>query len=194
MIKNDKWIKEMACNHQMIEPFCTTLIKEVDNKKVISYGLGSYGYDIRLSEKEFFVFDDKTVSLIDPKNFDKRILKRADLNTDRSNRYFVIPAYSYALGVALEKLNMPCNVTAIAIGKSTYARSGIILNMTPVEAGWKGFLTLEICNPTPIPCKLYTNEGIVQLIFFEGEKCEIDYSDRSGKYQNQSDEVVTAKV
>lgn len=197
MIKNDKWIKEMAIKKELLQPFEEKLISKIEEKniKVLSYGLSSYGYDIRLSEKEFWVFRHIPGTVVDPKKFNPKNLEKAELMIDEDgSKYFVLPAHSYGLGVAIEKLNMPENVTCIAIGKSTYARCGIIANTTPAEAGWKGHLTLEFSNSSGADCKIYAEEGIVQLLFFEGEPCQISYAKRSGKYQNQSENVTIAKV
>lgn len=197
MIKNDKWIKEMAAQRELLQPFEEKLINKLEDKniKVLSYGLSSYGYDIRLSEKEFWVFRHIPGTVVDPKNFNPRNLEKAELITDpNGSKYFVLPALSYGLGVAIEKLNMPENVTCLAIGKSTYARCGIIANTTPAEAGWNGHLTLEFSNSSGADCRIYAGEGIVQLLFFEGEQCEVSYAKRSGKYQNQTENVTIAKV
>jgi len=196
MIKNDKWIKEMAQQKQLLLPFEEKLISKLeDGTKVLSYGLSSYGYDIRLSEKEFWVFRHIPGTVVDPKNFNPQNLEKAELLTDKNNsKYFVLPAHSYGLGVAIEKLTMPENVTCIAIGKSTYARCGIIANTTPAEAGWNGHLTLEFSNSSGADCRIYAGEGIIQLLFFEGEPCQVSYASRSGKYQNQTENVTIAKV
>ncbi len=196
MIKNDKWIKEMAQQKQLLLPFEEKLISKLeDGTKVLSYGLSSYGYDIRLSEKEFWVFRHIPGTVVDPKNFNPQNLEKAELLTDKNDsKYFVLPAHSYGLGVAIEKLTMPENVTCIAIGKSTYARCGIIANTTPAEAGWNGHLTLEFSNSSGADCRIYAGEGIIQLLFFEGEPCQVSYASRSGKYQNQTENVTIAKV
>jgi dCTP deaminase len=197
MIKNDKWIKQMAESVQLIQPFENKLISALQNDhKVLSFGLSSYGYDIRLSEKEFWVFRHVPGSVMDPKKFNPKNLEQAELFIDPENgcKYFVLPAHSYGLGVAVEKLTMPDNVTCVAIGKSTYARCGIIANTTPAEAGWQGHLTLEFSNSSGADCRIYANEGVVQLLFFEGETCETSYAKRSGKYQSQEEKVTIAKV
>ena len=196
MIKNDKWIKEMAQQKQLLLPFEEKLISKLeDGTKVLSYGLSSYGYDIRLSEKEFWVFRHIPGTVVDPKNFNPQNLEKAELLTDKNDsKYFVLPAHSYGLGVAIEKLTMPENVTCIAIGKSTYARCGIIANTTPAEAGWNGHLTLEFSNSSGADCRIYAGEGIIQLLFFEGEPCQVSYASRSGKYQSQTENVTIAKV
>lgn len=209
MIKNDIWIKWQA-SQGMIAPFEPQLIRKVETeasgfgtpdpqrlkwgKSVISYGLSSYGYDIRLSPKEFKIFRHIPGSVIDPKNFNPDNLEQAKLHGDSNGHYFILPAHSYGLGIALERIQMPPNVTAICIGKSTYARCGIIANLTPIEAMWIGHLTLEFSNSSSADCRIYANEGVVQLLFFEGEPCEITYETRKGKYQNQPESVITARV
>lgn len=197
MIKNDKWIRQMAREQVLIEPFEDKLISKTDsNSRVLSYGLSSYGYDIRLSEKEFWIFKHIPGGVVDPKNFNPKNLEQAELLTDPTNgsKYFILPAHSYGLGVAVERLQMPENVSCIAIGKSTYARCGIIANTTPAEPGWIGHLTLEFSNSSGADCRIYANEGVVQLIFFEGEPCETSYAKRAGKYQEQEEKVTIARV
>ena len=164
MIKNDKWIKEQAAKG-MIAPFRSELVKKVCGTSVISYGLGSYGYDIKLSPKDFRVFKRIPGEIVDPKRFDIKSLEPVKLqySEDGTERWFILPAKSYALGVAYECLNIPDNITVICIGKSTYARCGIIANLTPAEAGWRGYLTLELSNSSDADCKIYANEGIVQI-------------------------------
>ncbi|MDJ0626043.1 MAG: dCTP deaminase [Candidatus Caenarcaniphilales bacterium] len=196
MIKNDKWIRQMASENRLIQPFEERLISKVEQKNpVLSYGLSSYGYDIRLSEKEFWIFKHIPGTVVDPKNFNPNNLEKTELIHDPQNgsQYFILPAHSYGLGVAVEKLVMPENVACIAIGKSTYARCGIIANTTPAEPGWVGHLTLEFSNSSGADCKIYANEGVVQLLFFEGDPCEISYADRAGKYQKQDEKVTIAK-
>ncbi|WP_199316317.1 dCTP deaminase [Tolypothrix sp. FACHB-123] len=184
----------------MISPFEPTLIRKVqqnaetDFKPVISYGLSSYGYDIRLSSAEFRIFRHIPGTVIDPKNFNPQNLESTPLHTDVNGNYFILPAHSYGLGVALEKLEVPNNITVICIGKSTYARCGIIANLTPAEAAWRGHLTLEFSNSSSADCRIYANEGVVQLLFLEGEPCAISYEARQGKYQDQSERVTLAKV
>lgn len=193
MIKNDSWIEQNA-SQGMIQPFIPGLIRKLDDHGVISYGLSSYGYDIRLSPKEFRVFRHIPGTVINPKNFNPENLEPIELKTDEFGDYFIIPGNSYALGVALERLAIPSNVTVICIGKSTYARCGIIANLTPGEAGWEGHLTLEFSNSSNTDCRIYANEGVVQLLFFEGEQCDTTYQDRQGKYQNQPESITIAKV
>lgn len=206
MIKNDTWIKVQS---NMIEPFVAHLVKRekkhdcfIDDtphgltvdRPVISYGLSSFGYDIRLSPKDFRIFRHIPGTVVNPKDFNPKNLESVDLHSDDYGDYFILPAHSYGLGVALEHLNIPNNITVICMGKSTYARCGIIANITPAEAGWKGHLTLEFSNSSSTDTRIYANEGVVQLLFLEGEPCEVSYSDRNGKYQNQTEVVTLSKV
>ncbi|NJM68566.1 MAG: dCTP deaminase [Acaryochloris sp. RU_4_1] len=197
MIKNDAWIAQMA--HQgMITPFEPHLIREIQDdtglpQRVISYGLSSYGYDLRLSPKEFRVFRHIPGTIVDPKQFNPANLDPAALHTDTNGSYFILPAHSYGLGVALEHLAVPDNVSVLCVGKSTYARIGLIANLTPAEAGWRGHLTLEFSNSSSADCRIYANEGIVQLLFFEGEPCTVSYETRQGKYQDQGEIVTLAR-
>lgn len=193
MILNDKQITTLA-NDGMISPFIPKLIRQVAGTKNISFGLSSYGYDIRLSPKEFRVFHRLPGHVVDPKRFDGSTLTEVELQHDGDDSYFVLPAHSYALGVAVEKLQLPDDITVIAIGKSTYARCGIIANLTPAEAGWCGHLTLEFSNSSGADCRIYANEGVVQLLFLKGEKCDVSYETRNGKYQNQPEQIVFSKV
>ncbi|MEH2051903.1 dCTP deaminase [Nostoc sp.] len=184
----------------LISPFEPSLIRKVQkdesvaDQPVISYGLSSYGYDIRLSSAEFRIFRHIPGTVVDPKNFNPQNLEPTALHTDASGSYFILPAHSYGLGVALEKLEVPENITVICIGKSTYARCGIIANLTPAEAAWRGHLTLEFSNSSSADCRIYANEGVVQLLFLEGEPCAISYETRQGKYQDQLEIVTLAKV
>jgi dCTP deaminase len=193
MIKNDTWITDMAAKG-MIAPFEPTLMRQVDGLPVISYGLSSYGYDLRLSPAEFRIFRHIPGTVVDPKNFNPANLEPVELHTDSNGSYFVLPAHSYGLGVALERLEVPENVTVICIGKSTYARVGLIANLTPAEAGWRGHLTLEFSNSSSADCRIYANEGIVQLLFLEGAPCAVSYETRRGKYQDQIETVTLARV
>ena len=193
MLKNDKWIAAMA-RKGMIRPFVPRLVRRVKNTPVISHGLSSYGYDIRLSPADFRIFRHVPGTVIDPKHFNPHNLEHAKLQRDTQGEFFILPAHSYGLGVALEKLEIPDNITVVCIGKSTYARVGCIANITPAEAGWKGYLTLEISNASHADCRIYANEGVVQLLFFEGEPCRTTYATRSGKYQNQKREVTLPRV
>jgi dCTP deaminase len=193
MIKNDKWIIENAALG-MIEPFVPESVRSIDNRKVISYGTSSFGYDIRLSPKDFRVFRHIPGTVIDPKNFNPDNLQSIELQRDDFGEYFIVPGHSYALGVAIEHLSIPNNITVICMGKSTYARCGIIANITPGEAGWKGHLTLEFSNSSAADARIYANEGVVQLLFLEGEQCETSYQDRNGKYQGQTETITLPKV
>lgn len=199
MIKNDAWITHMA-EQGMITPFESTLIRNIDTgtvnslRPVISYGLSSYGYDLRLSPSEFRIFRHIPGKVVDPKHFNPDNLESTDLHSDDSGDFFILPAHSYGLGVALERIALPDNITVICIGKSTYARCGIIANLTPAEAAWRGHLTLEFSNSSSADCRIYANEGIVQLLFLEGEPCQVSYETRRGKYQDQPEKVTLAKV
>jgi len=203
VIKNDAWIKEQAAKG-MISPFVPELIRKVRtfdsdlgdeyDRPVISYGSSSYGYDLRLSPADFRIFRHVPGKVVDPKNFSSDNLEAAALHHGDEGDYFILPAHSYGLGVALERLEVPDNISVICIGKSTYARCGIIANCTPAEAGWRGHLTLEFSNSSSADCRIYANEGIVQLIFFEGEPCHVCYETRQGKYQDQPQGVVVARV
>ena len=178
-IKSDRWIRRMAEQHGMIEPFVPNQVKEVDGKGVISYGLSSYGYDIRVSS-EFRIFTNVYGSVVDPKNFDTRGL------VEMGGDVCLIPPNSFALAVSVETFRIPDNVLTVCLGKSTYARCGIIVNVTPFEPGWQGRAVLEISNTTPLPAKVYANEGLAQVLFFESdEPCETTYAARHGKYQDQ---------
>ncbi|MFW6359306.1 MAG: dCTP deaminase [Chroococcales cyanobacterium] len=193
MIKNDIWIKDMAVQG-MISPFEPQLVRRVENLPVISYGLSSFGYDIRLSPLEFRVFRHIPGTVVDPKNFSPNNLEPVQLHEDSNGSYFILPAHSYGLGVALEKLQVPDDITVLCIGKSTYARVGLIANLTPAEAGWRGHLTLEFSNSSSADCRIYANEGVVQLLFLEGQPCEVSYQTRKGKYQDQPEQVVFSRV
>lgn len=202
MILNDKQIAELA-QDGMIQPFKSRLVRraEIDGYPgvessipVLSYGLSSFGYDIRLSSKDFKIFRHIPGTVIDPKNFNPFNLESIALQQDRNGSYFILPGHSYALGVAYERLELPSDVTAICMTKSTYARISIATNITPAEAGWKGNLTLEIANNCSADCRIYANEGIAQLLFFKGDPCAVSYADRDGKYQEQPEKIVFAKV
>ncbi len=194
MIKSDSWITEMAATG-MIEPFEPQLVRRTaGDHPVISYGLSSYGYDLRLSPKDFRIFRHVPGTVVDPKNFNPENLAPAALHQDDFGAFFILPAHSYGLGVALERLSVPENVTVICIGKSTYARIGIIANLTPAEAGWRGHLTLEFSNSSSADCRIYANEGIVQLLFLEGVPCDVTYDNRRGKYQDQTEQVTLARI
>lgn len=193
VIKNDIWITSMA-EKGMITPFEPQQIRRINDLPKISYGLSSFGYDIRLSSVEFRIFKHIPGTVVDPKNFNPDNLESTKLYTDDSGSYFILPAHSYGLGVALEKLDVPDNVIIICLGKSTYARCGIIANVTPAEAAWRGHLTLEFSNSSSADCRIYANEGIVQLLFLEGDPCDISYESRKGKYQDQVEFVTLPRV
>jgi dCTP deaminase len=193
-ILSDREIKELSIEKGMIQPFQDCLINESNGRKLLSYGLSSYGYDIRLSPKQCLIFGRTQSGDCDPKNFDQGILRPAELLEDEKGQYFLLPPFGYCLGVAEEYLDLPKDVTVVAVGKSTYARSGILVNITPAEALWRGHLTLEISNCTGLFNRIYANEGICQLLFFRGKECETDYQMRKGKYQNQPKEVVFSQV
>ena len=197
MLKNDLWINQQA-SEGMINPFQSNLVRHLDpnqNKNpVLSYGCSSYGYDLRLSSKEFLIFKHIPGTVMNPKKFNPKNLEKTVLHNDEDGEFFILPAHSYGLGVALEKMKVPENITVICIGKSTYARLAIIVNTTPAEAGWEGHLTLEFSNSSGADCRIYANEGICQLLFFEGDPCATTYEDRKGKYQNQPEQVTLAKI
>jgi dCTP deaminase len=174
-VKSDKWIRRMATEHRMIEPFCDRQVRD----GVISYGLSSYGYDLRIAD-EFRIFTNLNSTIVDPKNFDTKSL------SDFQGPVCIIPPNSFALGRSVEYFRIPRRVITVTVGKSTYARCGIITNVTPFEPEWEGFVTLEISNTTPLPARIYANEGIAQVLFFESdEDCELSYADKKGKYQGQ---------
>lgn len=213
-IKSDRWIRMMCdpdpevramvaaptgmprLNGPMIEPFEPNQVKEISNRfpsstgeddfprKVISYGLSSYGYDIRCSN-EFKVFTNINSTTVDPKNFDEKCF--VDWKADERDGYCMIPPNSFALARTMEYFRIPRNVLTICLGKSTYARCGIIVNVTPFEPEWEGYVTLEFSNTTPLPAKIYAGEGCAQVLFFESDEvCDVSYSDRKGKYQGQT--------
>ncbi len=174
-IKPDHWIRKQALDHKMIDPFVDGQVRD----GVISYGVSSYGYDIRVAD-EFKIFTNVYSAVVDPKNFDSKSM------VDYQGDVCVIPPNSFALARTVEYFRIPRSILTICVGKSTYARCGIIVNVTPFEPEWEGFVTLEISNTTPLPAKIYSNEGIAQVLFFEGdEECEISYADKKGKYQYQ---------
>lgn len=199
MLLSDRQIAMRVLSDRMIEPFEPSLVRHVecdDDRlmKVISYGPSSYGYDIRLSPKEFKIFRHIPGEVVDPKDFNPEFLEEAKLHADWRGQYFILPAHTYGLGVALEYLNVPADITVLFIGKSTYARCGVIANLTPAEAGWHGHLTLEISNGSDSDCMIYANEGIVQALFFQGEPCNVSYADRAGKYQGQGEQITLARA
>ncbi|MFQ3573279.1 MAG: dCTP deaminase [Thermodesulfovibrionales bacterium] len=182
MVKNDRWIREMA-QKGMIEPFSESLKKE----GVISFGVSSYGYDVRISD-EFKIFTNVNQRIIDPKSLDERMF--VDFKGDEC----IIPPHCFVLAKSLEYLRIPRDVIVICLGKSTYARCGLIVNVTPLEPEWEGYITIEISNTSSLPVKIYANEGIAQLIFLKAEDiCEVSYSDRAGKYQAQKD-ITLARI
>jgi len=191
---SDWEIKALSLDGKLISPFVDHVVREEDGRKLLSYGLGSYGYDIRLSSKQCLIFGGTQAGVCDPKSFDAKILKEAELSEDEKGKYFLLPPYGYALCVAHERLSLPEDITVIPAGKSSYARTGIHCNITPAEGGWEGYLTLQINNATGLFNRIYANEGIIQLLFFRGKSCMVSYKDRKGKYHNQPKEVVYAKV
>lgn len=178
-IRPDSWIRKMAREHGMIDPFEEEQVREVKGRPVISYGTSSYGYDIRVSH-QFRIFTNVHGSVVDPKAFDTKSL--VEMESDAC----LIPPNSFALAMSVEAFRIPCNVMTLCVGKSTYARCGIIVNVTPFEPGWQGRAVLEISNTTPLPARVYANEGLAQVLFFESDTpCEVSYADRAGKYQDQ---------
>lgn len=174
-LKNDAWIRRMAREHGMIEPFVETQVR----RGVISYGLSSYGYDIRVAD-EFKIFTNVYATVVDPKHFDPRSM------VDYKGEVCTIPPNSFALARSVEYFRIPRGVLAICLGKSTYARCGIVVNITPLEPEWEGYITIEISNTTPLPARIYAGEGIAQVIFLEADEvCDVSYADRKGKYQRQ---------
>jgi dCTP deaminase len=175
-IKSDRWIRKMAQEYDMINPFNDRQVRE----GVISYGVSSYGYDLRVAD-EFKIFTNVNSAIVDPKHFDERSFMTVQGDS------VLIPPNSFALARSVEYFKIPRDVLTICVGKSTYARCGIIVNVTPFEPEWEGFVTLEISNSTPLPAKIYSNEGLCQILFFQSdEPCEISYKDKKGKYQKQS--------
>ena len=175
----DKWIKEMALNHNMIEPLQADQVKSNDSGKIVSDGTSSYGYDVRCAD-EFKVFTNINSTMVDPKNFDDKSF--IDIKSD----VCTIPPNSFALARTVEYFRIPRQVLTLCLGKSTYARCGIIVNVTPLEPEWEGHVTLEFSNTTSLPAKIYANEGVAQFIFLESDEvCQTSYKDRAGKYQGQ---------
>ena len=174
-IKPDKWIKKMALEEKMIDPFVESQVRE----NVISYGLSSYGYDVRIAD-EYKIFTNLNSTIVDPKHFDPKSF------VDFKGEVCIVPPNSFALGRTIEYFRIPRKTMTICVGKSTYARCGIITNVTPLEPGWEGYITLEVSNTTPLPAKIYSGEGIAQILFFESdEECLTSYADKKGKYQKQ---------
>ncbi len=178
-IKCDKWIRRMAAEQGMIEPFEAGQVREVNGNRIVSYGTSSYGYDVRCAD-EFKIFTNINSAIVDPKGFDESSF--VDVKSD----VCIIPPNSFALARTVEYFRIPRSVLTICLGKSTYARCGIIVNVTPLEPEWQGHVTLEFSNTTPLPAKIYANEGIAQMLFLESDEvCETSYLDRGGKYQGQ---------
>ena len=179
-IRPDNWIANMAKQHGMIEPFESSQVRD----GVISYGVSSYGYDIRVAD-EFKIFTNVYSAVVDPKSFDPQSM------VDYKGDVCIIPPNSFALARTVEYFRIPRSVLTICVGKSTYARCGIIVNVTPFEPEWEGYVTLEISNTTPLPAKIYANEGIAQVLFFESDnECDVSYADKKGKYQSQQSIVL----
>ncbi len=179
-IKSDRWIRRMAEEHGMIEPFEPGQVRENDGGTIVSYGTSSYGYDVRCST-HFKVFTNINSAIVDPKNFVPESF--VDVESD----VCIIPPNSFALASTVEYFRIPRTVLTICLGKSTYARCGIIVNVTPLEPEWEGHITLEFSNTTPLPAKIYANEGVAQMLFLESDEvCETSYADRKGKYQGQT--------
>lgn len=182
MVKSDRWIKRMA-KKGMITPFTARQVRA----GVISYGVSSYGYDFRIHD-EYKIFTNVNMPVVDPKQFDRKSF------IDFKGKVCVIPPNSFALGRSVEYFRIPRSVITLCVGKSTYARCGIIINVTPLEPEWEGYITVEISNTTPLPARIYSREGIGQILFFEGDEvCEQSYADKKGKYQGQKD-IVLPKV
>ena len=178
-VKSDRWIRRMVADHKMIEPFEPDQVRHVEGHRVISYGTSSYGYDVRCSPV-FKVFTNINSATVDPKAFDERSF------VDVEGDVCIIPPNSFALASTVEYFRIPEDVLVLCVGKSTYARCGIIVNVTPLEPEWEGHVTLEFSNTTTLPAKIYANEGIAQMIFFESDEvCATSYADRGGKYQGQ---------
>jgi len=179
-LKPDHWIRKLAKESGMIEPFVENQVRD----GVISYGVSSYGYDIRVAD-EFKIFTNVYSAIVDPKHFDTRSM------VDFKGEVCIIPPNSFALARTIEYFRIPRKVLTVCVGKSTYARCGIIVNVTPFEPEWEGFVTLEISNTTPLPAKIYANEGIAQVLFFEAdEECDTSYADKKGKYQKQQEIIL----
>ncbi|MGH9736407.1 MAG: dCTP deaminase [Candidatus Acidiferrales bacterium] len=182
-VKSDKWIRRMALEHKMIEPFEDSQVRD----GVISYGVSSYGYDMRVAD-EFRIFTNVNSTIVDPKHFDSKSF------VEFKGAVCIVPPNSFALARSVEYFRIPRSVLTICVGKSTYARCGIIVNVTPFEPEWEGFVTLEISNTTPLPAKIYANEGLCQVVFFESdEPCAVSYKDKKGKYQSQQG-IVLPKI
>jgi dCTP deaminase len=178
-IKSDRWIRRMAEGQGMIEPFEPGQVREVNGHRIVSYGTSSYGYDVRCAA-EFKIFTNINSTIVDPKDFDPSSF------VDFTGEICIIPPNSFALARTVEYFRIPRSVLTICLGKSTYARCGIIVNVTPLEPEWEGHVTLEFSNTTPLPAKIYANEGVAQMLFFESDEvCDVSYRDRGGKYMGQ---------
>jgi len=178
-IKSDRWIRRMAAEYGLIEPFEAGQIRESEGRQLVSYGTSSYGYDVRCAD-EFKIFTNINSAIVDPKHFDQNSF------VDFKGNACIIPPNSFALARTVEYFRIPRNVLTICLGKSTYARCGIIVNVTPLEPEWEGHVTLEFSNTTPLPARIYANEGVAQFLFLESdEECDTSYADRAGKYQGQ---------
>lgn len=179
-IKSDRWIRHMAESQGMIEPFESHQVKQLNDQRIVSYGTSSYGYDVRCST-HFKIFTNINSAIVDPKQFDENSFVNFEGNV------CIIPPNSFALAATVEYFRIPRSVLTVCLGKSTYARCGIIVNVTPLEPEWEGHVTLEFSNTTPLPAKIYANEGVAQMLFFESDElCEVSYKDRGGKYQGQT--------
>ena len=178
-IKSDRWIRRMAEGHGMIEPFEPGQVRVANGQRIVSYGTSSYGYDVRCAA-EFKIFTNINCTIVDPKDFDRGSF------VDFTGEVCIIPPNSFALARTVEYFRIPRNVLTVCLGKSTYARCGIIVNVTPLEPEWEGHVTLEFSNTTTLPAKIYANEGVAQMLFFESDEvCEVSYKDRGGKYMGQ---------
>jgi len=178
-IKSDQWIQRMAIEHGMIEPYESGQVRDRGLERIVSFGTSSYGYDVRCAD-EFKIFTNINSAIVDPKNFD------ANSFVDVQSDVCIIPPNSFALARTVEYFRIPRNILTVCVGKSTYARCGIIVNVTPLEPEWEGHVTLEFSNTTPLPAKIYANEGVAQVLFFESDEvCAVSYKDRAGKYQGQ---------
>ena len=178
-IKSDNWIRRMAREHAMIEPFAPEQVRLANGRKIVSYGTSSYGYDVRCASG-FKIFTNINSTIVDPKNFDEKSF------VDFEGDVCIIPPNSFALASTVEYFRIPRNVLVVCLGKSSYARCGIVCNVTPLEPEWEGHVTLEFSNTTPLPAKIYANEGVAQMLFFESDEvCATSYKDRGGKYQGQ---------
>jgi len=178
-IKSDQWIQRMAIEHGMIEPYEPGQVRDRGLDRIVSFGTSSYGYDVRCAD-EFKIFTNINSAIVDPKNFD------ANSFVDVQSDVCMIPPNSFALARTVEYFRIPRNILTVCVGKSTYARCGIIVNVTPLEPEWEGHITLEFSNTTPLPAKIYANEGVAQVLFFESDEvCAVSYKDRAGKYQGQ---------